>query len=118
MNNSKNYFLHLDGITQEELTNLNFITESLNEEQLSQFTAVYVSKRKKAQEILVFTILGFVIIAGIQRFVLGQIFMGVLYLFTGGFCLIGTIVDLINNKSLTNEYNRKMAQEALQLINT
>jgi len=41
--------------------------------------------------------------------------MGILYLFTGGLCLIGTIIDLINHKSLANEYNRQMAFESFQL---
>ncbi|MGZ3891144.1 MAG: TM2 domain-containing protein, partial [Mucilaginibacter sp.] len=57
----------------------------------------------------------FFAVAGIQRFVLGQIAMGILYLFTGGFCLIGTIVDLVNNRSLTLEYNQKMVYEAFQV---
>jgi hypothetical protein len=39
--------------------------------------------------------------------------MGILYLLTGGLCLIGTIVDLINYKNLAFEYNQKVAQEIL-----
>jgi hypothetical protein len=37
--------------------------------------------------------------------------MGLLYLFTGGLCLIGTIVDLVNYQSLAFDYNRKIADE-------
>jgi TM2 domain-containing membrane protein YozV len=51
----------------------------------------------------------------VQRFVIGQIGMGLLYLFTGGFCLIGTIVDLINHKTLANDFNRQMAYESYQM---
>ena len=65
----------------------------------------YRGKRRSPQEILLFTLLGFIIIAGVQRFVIGQIGMGILYLLTGGLCLIGTIVDLVNHRTLALEYN-------------
>jgi len=111
-----NPFIHLDGITNEELMNLNHITAGLEESKLRTFVQIYATRRKKAQDILLFTLLGLVIIAGVQRFVLGQIAMGILYFFTGGFCLIGTIVDLINHKSMTEEYNLKMATEVLAVV--
>jgi len=41
--------------------------------------------------------------------------MGLVYFFTGGFCLIGTIIDLVNHKKLALEYNQKMAFESFQL---
>jgi hypothetical protein len=41
--------------------------------------------------------------------------MGLLYFFTGGLCIIGTIVDLVNHKDLAMEYNRKMAYESFQI---
>src|SRR5690606_36740301 len=111
-----NAFMHLDGITNEELMNLNHITAGLEESKLRTFVQIYATRRKKAQDILLFTLLRLVIIAGVQRFVLGQIAMGILYFFTGGFCLIGTIVDLINRKSMTEEYNLKMATEVLAVV--
>ena len=111
-----NPFLHLEGITPVELENLKELTNNLNEDQLRSFTQIYASRRKKAQDILLFTLLGFVIVAGVQRFVLGNIAMGLLYLFTGGFCLIGTIIDLINHKSMTEEYNRKVASETISML--
>lgn len=40
--------------------------------------------------------IGFVGVAGIHKFYEGKIGMGILYIFTGGLFLIGTIVDLIN----------------------
>ena len=54
--------------------------------------------------ILVTTILGFFGVAGVQRFLTGQIGMGLLYFFTAGLCFIGTIIDLINHKRLTYVY--------------
>jgi hypothetical protein len=37
--------------------------------------------------------------------------MGLLYLFTAGLCVIGTIIDLVKYKELTFEYNSKIAQQ-------
>nr|MBP9099183.1 TM2 domain-containing protein [Ferruginibacter sp.] len=54
--------------------------------------------------------------AGIQRFIIGQIGMGILYLFTGGLCLIGTIVDVINHKQLAFEFNQQMANESMAMV--
>jgi TM2 domain-containing membrane protein YozV len=62
------------------------------------------------------TLLGFVVIAGVQRFLVNQIGMGILYLFTGGLCLIGTIIDLINYQDLAMEYNMRVANEAAMMI--
>ena len=54
---------------------------------------------------------------GVQRFVLGQVGMGLLYLFTYGLCFIGTIMNLVNNKKLTNEGNQEIiVQEVLPML--
>jgi TM2 domain-containing membrane protein YozV len=79
---------------------------------------VYNGKRQKPDTILITTCLGFVIVAGVQRFILGQIGMGILYLLTGGLCLIGTIIDLINYRRMTYEFNMKMANESLSMIDS
>jgi hypothetical protein len=42
--------------------------------------------------------------------------MGILYLFTGGLCLVGTVVDIINHKQLTFEFNQRMAMEAMGMV--
>jgi TM2 domain-containing membrane protein YozV len=99
-------------MTPEEMSFLQQATAELSENQKKYFYMVYSSKRKNSQEILIFTLLGFIAVAGIQRFVLGQIGMGILYLLTGGLCFIGTIMDLVNNKSLTLKYNKDMAYES------
>ncbi|HMG09359.1 MAG TPA: TM2 domain-containing protein [Mucilaginibacter sp.] len=105
-------YMSFSDMTPEEMGFLQQATAELNENQKKYFYTVYSSKRKTPQEILIFTLLGFVGFAGIQRFVLGQIGMGILYFFTGGLCLVGTIVDLVKNKSLTLEYNKNMAYES------
>ena len=105
----------LPGVSPEELGYVQQALSQLTENQQKYFYMTYTGKRKNPQDIMIFTIIGFFAVAGIQRFVLGQVAMGILYLFTGGFCLIGTIVDLVNNRSLTLEYNQKMVYEAFQV---
>ncbi|SDE78175.1 TM2 domain-containing protein [Mucilaginibacter pineti] len=112
MNMYADPYMNFPNLSPEEMGFLQQATAGLTENQKKYFYMVYTSKRKNAQEILIFTLLGFVVIAGVQRFVLGQIGMGILYLLTGGFCFIGTIVDLVNNKSLTLKYNKDMAYES------
>lgn len=105
-------YMSFADMTPEEMGFLQQATAELSENQKKYFYMVYSSKRKNSQEILIFTLLGFIAVAGIQRFVLGQIGMGILYLLTGGLCFIGTITDLVNNKSLTLKYNKDMAYES------
>ena len=111
----KNLLMLLPNIEQEEMMLLNDLTKDLNDEQQKNFFAVYQGRRKDPQTIMIVTILGFLIVAGIQRFMLNQIGMGILYLFTGGLCLIGTIIDLVNYKKMTLEFNRTQAMEALAM---
>ena len=103
-------------IEGEELVYLQMLTKELGEEQLVNFIALYNGKRKKTDQILLGCVLGFVCVAGIQRFMVGQTGMGLLFLFTGGFCFIGTILDTINHKRLTFEYNQKMAREGMAMV--
>jgi TM2 domain-containing membrane protein YozV len=115
MDTYQNAYMGLPGISPEELNFLQQATADLNENQRKYFYMVYSGKRKNPQDILLFTLLGFIGAAGVQRFIVGQIGMGLLFFFTGGLCLIGTIVDLINHKSLALEYDRKMAYESYQI---
>lgn len=108
---------HLYDITPEELMTINARTKGFNDDELSQFCMIYRSKRKDPQLILILCLLGLVGIAGLQRFIIGHIGMGVLYFFTAGLCFIGTIVDTINHKELALEYNAKMITETLSMLN-
>ncbi|MFA6246827.1 MAG: TM2 domain-containing protein [Mucilaginibacter sp.] len=111
-----NPYLSLPGITTEELTILRQTTSGLSDAQKQMFYNIYISKRKNPQDILILALLGLIGIAGIHRIVMGQVTMGVLYLFTAGFFFVCTIMDLINYKSLTNEYNQKVAYESVSIL--
>jgi len=109
-------FLMLSGIQPDELSYLENLTDRLTEEQKNMFISIYSTKRKTTETILICTILGFVVVAGVQRFVLGQIGMGILYFFTFGLCFVGTIVDLINHRQMTFEFNQRQALETMAMI--
>jgi len=115
MNTFQNPYMMFDGMTPEEFTFVQQATASLNEGQQKYFMSIYYNKRRNPQDLLLATLAGFLGVSGIQRFLTDQIGMGILYFFTGGFCFIGTIVDLINYKSLANEYNQKMAFESFNI---
>lgn len=108
--------MSLSGITPEEYSYIQQATTGLTEQQFRNFVMMYSGKRKNPSDILLFTLIGFLGFAGVQRFIVGQIGMGILYFLTCGLCFIGTIVDLINHKSITFEYNQKMVFESLQLV--
>src|ERR1700733_7431705 len=108
---------YLYDITPEEMITINSRTQGFSAEELTHFCIMYRSKRKDPQTILLLCLLGLVCVCGIHRFVIGQVGMGILYFFTGGLCLIGTIVDAINHKDLALEYNGKMIAETLSMLN-
>ena len=100
----------------DEALYLSKLTFGMTDKELGQFINLYRARRKDPQTILFTALIGFVAVPGIHRFLLNQVGMGILYLLTGGLCLIGTIVDLVNYKDLTFQYNRKIAQEVKSLI--
>jgi TM2 domain-containing membrane protein YozV len=111
------FLRHLYDVTPEELITINSRTKGFSDEEITQFCMIYRSKRKDPQTILLLCLLGFIGFSGIHRFLIGQIGMGILYFFTGGLCLIGTIVDAVNHKDLAIEYNARMITETLSMLN-
>ncbi len=95
----------------EEMIFVQGLVKDMNDNQASLFANIYSSRRRDPTMILLTACVGFLGISGIHRFLLGHIGMGILYIFTAGLCLIGTIVDLVNYKKLAFEYNQKVAQE-------
>ncbi|MDX5325120.1 MAG: TM2 domain-containing protein [Bacteroidota bacterium] len=100
----------------EEMIFLDQFTREFGDEEMERFAFYYRAKRKDPQTVLILTILGFVIVAGVQRLYLNQIGMGILYLLTGGLCLIGTIVDLVNYQNLAKDFNITVAEESFRMM--
>jgi len=111
----QNPYMGLAGITPEELNFLQQANEQLTETQQKHFHTAYTGKRKSPQDILLFTIIGFFGFAGIQRFVMGQTAWGVFFFLTCGLGGILTIVDVINNKKITMDYNKEVAFKSFQV---
>lgn len=106
----------IPAVEPDELAYLQSITSTLPDDKFQLFITLYNGKRKKAETILLCCLLGFILAGGVQRFVVGQPGMGILYFFTAGLCFIGTIVDIINHKQLAFEYNQRMAVEAMGMV--
>ena len=100
----------------DEMVYIQNIVKEMNDTQFQQFANIYVNRRKDTQTILIATIVGFFGVAGVQRFLTNQTGMGLLYLFTMGFCFIGTIIDLVNFRTIALEYNVGMAQQSAALV--
>ncbi|AWW28911.1 hypothetical protein DN752_01495 [Echinicola strongylocentroti] len=113
-----NVLKHLPELEGMELGYIQGILKNMDDEQAGLFAQVYRARRKDSQMVLILALLGFFGFAGLHRFVLGQIGLGILYFFTIGLCWIGTIVDLVNYKSLAYEYNIKIAHETLSMMSS
>lgn len=106
----------MPSLENDEMVYVQGLVKDFSDNQAQQFANIYNSRRKDPQTILLTAILGFVVVAGVHRFILGQIGMGLLYLFTAGLCLIGTIVDLVNHKKLALEYNSNVARQVATMV--
>ena len=105
-------------LEDEELLQVASLMRTMSEEQAKQFSLVYKKRRKDSTVSLLLAAAGFLGIAGVHRFYLEQVGMGVLYLLTFGFCMIGTIVDMFNYQSLTTAYNKRKAEDVAVMIRT
>lgn len=106
----------LPEIIGEEQMFISGLIKEMDDDKARQFAVAYRTRRRDPQTILLLTLVGFLGIAGIQRFIVDQVGMGILYLLTGGICLIGTIIDLVNYKSIAFEYNMKQAQQIVAMV--
>ncbi|UCD18570.1 MAG: TM2 domain-containing protein [Candidatus Zixiibacteriota bacterium] len=109
-------FKYLPEIEGDELMFIGGLLKDMDNTAAEKFSMVYRARRKDPQTILLMALVGFIGFAGIHRFYLNQIGMGVLYFFTAGICFIGTIIDLVNYRDLTLQYNQLQAQQILTMI--
>jgi len=103
----------LDGAEQVEVARL---LNKMSDEQAEHFARIYRSRRREPIHILLLAAVGFVGVAGLQRLYLEEFALGLVYLFTGGLCLIGTIYDVIKYKDLALRYNRIVAVEVAETV--
>lgn len=104
-------FEYMPELEGEEMQYINRLLDEIPDENTELFVKIYQARRKDPLLLLILAIIGFFGVAGIHRFFVGHIGMGVLYFLTAGLCFIGTIVDMINYKNFAFEYNRNVALE-------
>lgn len=104
----------IPGVETDELAYLQIITKDLTDDQIQTFAALYNGERRKSDMILIGGVIGLLGVGGIQRFMVGQIGMGILFLLTLGLCYIGTIIDLVNYKKLAFEFNQQVANRVVR----
>ena len=85
--------------------------KDLNDQQKMLFTSQFDSAKKDRNMILILSVLFGT--WGIDRFLIGDIGMGILKLLTLGLCGILWLVDLFLIRGKVDEYNRKKATEIL-----
>jgi TM2 domain-containing membrane protein YozV len=90
------------------------LTQGMSEQQQFQFQAQYNSVRRDRTMILIVSI--FLGGLGIDRFLVGDIGMGILKLLTGGLLGILWFIDLFLIMGRADEYNRRKAHEIAMFI--
>lgn len=107
---------YMPELTGEEQLQVAKEMKDMTEEQAMHFSHVHRQRRKDETVTLILALVGIFGFAGLHRFYLGQVGMGLLYFLTGGLCLIGTIVDVFNIRPMVSKYNLQEAHEAARLI--
>lgn len=109
-------FEYLPELEGEESQYIGHLIEDMDDDQVKMFSTLYRARRRDPVLLLILALLGLFGVAGIHRFFVGHVGMGILYVFTAGLCLIGTIVDMINYKNFAFEYNRQKALDIMREI--
>ena len=95
-------------------TELMQFTQGMTQQQKFLFQAQFSSERKDRTIILIVSILlGYL---GIDRFLVGDLGIGLLKLFTGGLFGILWLVDLFLIRGRVDDYNRRKAYEMAMAI--
>ncbi len=102
---------YLPELEDTERVYIQDLISEMSHQQAQLFATAYRGKRKDPHTVLLTAIVGLVAIPGLQRFWLGQIGMGFIYLFTWGLLLVGSISDLVRYKELAFGYNQKVGQQ-------
>jgi len=107
---------HLPELEGDEQVEVARLLNKMNDEQAEHFARIYRSRRRDPIHILILAAVGLVGVAGLQRLYLEQVGLGLVYLLTGGICLIGTIYDLVKFRDLTQQYNRDVGLSVAETV--
>ena len=102
------YLLELSGSERIYIQNL---IAQMPLQQAEVFLIEYRRRRKDPQTVLLAAVIGLVACPGFQRFWLGEVGMGLLFLFTAGFLAMGSIIDLCTYRTLARCHNEKVASK-------
>ena len=97
---------HLPELDGDELKYIRNIIEDMDDKTAREFAGIYRKRRRSPNSIFILTLLGFVGVAGVQRFRLGKFGTGLLYLLTLGFVFVGTLYDLLTYEKAAFEHNK------------
>jgi len=111
-----NVLRHLPELEGDEQVEVARLLNEMSDAQAEHFARIYRSRRRDPVHVLLLTLVGFLGAAGLQRFYVEEFGMGVLYLLTAGLCLIGTIVDAFNYRSIALRYNRDVALDVAETV--
>jgi hypothetical protein len=103
---------HLE-LSGSERTYIQELIAQMPLQQAEVFLIEYRKRRKDPQTVLLAAVIGLVACPGFQRFWLGEMGMGLLFLFTAGFLAIGSIIDLATYRTLSRCHNEKVARRIL-----
>jgi len=109
------YLLELSGSERIYIQNL---IAQIPLQQADVFLIEYRRRRKDPQTVLLAAVIGLVACPGFQRFWLGEVGMGLLFLFTAGFLAMGSIIDLCTYRTLARCHNDKVARKIVAELNT
>jgi hypothetical protein len=107
---------HLPELDGDEQVEIARILNKMTDEQAEHFARIYRSRRRDPVHILILAAVGFIGAAGLQRLYMEEFALGLVYLFTGGLCLVGTIYDVIKYEDLALRYNRNVAVEVAETV--
>jgi TM2 domain-containing membrane protein YozV len=107
---------YLPSIEGQELMFVQAIFDQLTDSEAQQFALAYSQRRRDPSMILIMIVVAMVFLPGLHRFFLDKVSSGIIHLLTCGWCWIGTVIDLINHKKLTFEYNAKVASEIAAML--
>jgi TM2 domain-containing membrane protein YozV len=97
-----------------DIAALERLKKDLTETERMQLDMEVRADRKDSGTLSGLACLGFIGVAGIHRFMLGKTGTGILWLLTGGVCVVGTIIDLVNMKRMVGEYNYEVEYRVIQ----